>query len=1654
MGGFDLSVPIQADSPFKISAATGFVNQENEKKLYLNGNYLGGDFKYELGFRRNGNQIEPILKLNTDLSYIDGKIIEQKTPNGVKYDLKQVRFGKDISMTIVDGSIEVNGPKLISNLRFQQGGNAISVVGSLGYEQGQLDSDLKVSSPQVAAANGIVNYALKLADGSLKNDLTVVWDKDPNSKTSCFTWNQFADWSGQDVFKMKNALEVGKFNTIARLNGEFGSKILNVDSGLEYNNQKAELLIDNKYSQKQPHDYETSIYAAANQKSVKDEMKRDIEGDSSKIANKLELSTGLKLEVNGKVGHKFDCNHADVSLQGVFLPGPKKDQTKITIFVKNTEKDHSANSKITVGKNEFASFESKLTYGKQMVGSLKASAANAVTAEGNFQAANGKGNAVINASIKDRKLKGESQFNIAKPTFDFSTDIFYDYEKDNTKKVHFSTKNQVQDNSVVSKNEVEIFSEHYSFNVDASNDGTLENGKQKGSAVVSLPTGRKFSFNADREARFANEGKGNGAFHLTATDELPNKQQRQAIVDLKVNDLSPKAGFFDLTGSMKYRAYDNKDLKLQIGAKNLKKGHYSTATGSLQIDGSLVPDVATVKINLDEYCDNHAIYSASGKYGQVGDININGKFYVANKDRPHSHDFNGVLNLPKTKLQKLTVSSNGQLTEPADSEGAFIIKYSGTVDYAGKKTHVETDLKMSPSKGSGSAKLELPETKPISGEVSFSCNHKDKADGSLAVIYGDNKKFKTAMNVHMEGTNNLNVDISINADMESFKDIKLQLNAKQPSENEITAKLNLNADNQKYSLDYGHRVSPREPKFSVVIVRPQGTSKITAEAQLESQLKGKGKVAIENIESFNLVANIDGDMTTIENFFLKGDVDSELIGLKKFTYDIKSKDGSAGRTGFDFKFTQDGKHLFSGTTDFTTKMDKGRTIVEGKSTIKLTDGKSDEVSFQIIRNLFEAPRDGETGFGGTITLAIGASNYASDVKLTDKELHAKYTGCRTKTHCTNLETRSVLEKSSLDGFKHNLMLTVDLRDVGFAHEFKLNADTSRDGVKFNHAVDAYLQSKDKPEYQYSIFIRPTEAGAVLALPKRQVALDATYKYPERSPFGDYDGTVSFYMDKKNNPKQKTEIGFNGKLTQNDKNLVTGKAEMNFVHPRVKKLRVGGEFSANPDAMDVKSKIEFDVFSNPMDMIVVATNFGNSDNSGRGFNITSDLTIFSKGLGINMKYHEHAGLSFDQKLITIGSELTLPIQDFRFGLNAFLNDKSGEIIVIGFNQQVLKSIATFDANKYDMNVETTIKYLGSEPVVQKSSITGLTQGSFTLSKGNLFNVDSGYGIGKDIHLIVTGSGKEVFNGKIALDQSHFLSSNYHVDEAQFKAFTNNLQEQVKKDLDTADSEVKDKFNRLQSFWNEKLGKIQQAVPDFTQFQAEYQQELNKLVDELKQDPAIKKIIDQVAAIVGELAKAFEQISKAVSEQLATVEKALKENYEQSVKAFNENILPEIKKLYESLQQLLSEVYEQSVKLLTAVFERIAKALKTFEEDFNNISKAIKEATGNSYEAIGDFINSISQELKDLFETIKQQLQSLPGIDYLKEKYTEILGDFNPLETVKSVFAEFLAAISEVIPEQAKPLFDQVSDYLRKVILFDDFILWFFKNFVIENRGRTS
>lgn len=76
-----------------------------------------------------------------------------------------------------------------------------------------------------------------------------------------------------------------------------------------------------------------------------------------------------------------------------------------------------------------------------------------VDGTGSFKSTNGKGdgNVILTLQKVDRKFKISTTFNIAAPTYDMKTDFYYNYEKENDKKITFDTKNRVTKDSLDSK---------------------------------------------------------------------------------------------------------------------------------------------------------------------------------------------------------------------------------------------------------------------------------------------------------------------------------------------------------------------------------------------------------------------------------------------------------------------------------------------------------------------------------------------------------------------------------------------------------------------------------------------------------------------------------------------------------------------------------------------------------------------------------------------------------------------------------------------------------------------------------------------------------------------------------------------------------------------------------------------------------------------------------------------------------------------------------------------------------------------------------------------------------------------------------------------------------------------------------------------------
>lgn len=90
---------------------------------------------------------------------------------------------------------------------------------------------------------------------------------------------------------------------------------------------------------------------------------------------------------------------------------------------------------------------------KNMNGVFNVKVKDTIDGTGSFKSTNGKGDGSVLITLPkvDRKFKINTTFNIAAPVYDMKTDFYYNFEKENDKKITFDTKNKVTRESFDSK---------------------------------------------------------------------------------------------------------------------------------------------------------------------------------------------------------------------------------------------------------------------------------------------------------------------------------------------------------------------------------------------------------------------------------------------------------------------------------------------------------------------------------------------------------------------------------------------------------------------------------------------------------------------------------------------------------------------------------------------------------------------------------------------------------------------------------------------------------------------------------------------------------------------------------------------------------------------------------------------------------------------------------------------------------------------------------------------------------------------------------------------------------------------------------------------------------------------------------------------------
>ncbi len=138
----------------------------------------------------------------------------------------------------------------------------------------------------------------------------------------------------------------------------------------------------------------------------------------------------------------------------------------------------------------------------------------------------------------------------------------------------------------------------------------------------------------------------------------------------------------------------------------------------------------------------------------------------------------------------------------------------------------------------------------------------------------------------------------------------------------------MKADDKRYALVSQTSFTTVNPKVDVILTYPNYPDvKFFFELQNIGDSKYNAKLNMENFGDFNFISAAEGSFHSVENYNLVLDVDSPKIEINKVHVELNSKKGGKG---IEFKATEDGKNIVSGSADFTMQDQNGKVEISGQ----------------------------------------------------------------------------------------------------------------------------------------------------------------------------------------------------------------------------------------------------------------------------------------------------------------------------------------------------------------------------------------------------------------------------------------------------------------------------------------------------------------------------------------------------------------------------------------------------------------------------------------------------------------------------------------------------------------------------------------------------
>jgi len=349
---------------------------------------------------------------------------------------------------------------------------------------------------------------------------------------------------------------------------------------------------------------------------------------------------------------------------------------------------------------------------------------------------------------------------------------------------------------------------------------------------------------------------------------------------------------------------------------------------------------------------------------------------------------------------------------------------------------------------------------------------------------------------------------------------------------------------------------------------------------------------------------------------------------------------------------------------------------------------------------------------------------------------------------------------------------------------------------------------------------------------------------------------------------------------------------------------------------------------------------NSDHSLKGFNLTYALSLKSHGLGLDYLFHENTAVSYASRDYSYTYEFRGPTSKERFGVYLTGDFTKMALSAVVFDEELLRGVAKVDTAKKAIELESTVKLMGSEPIQTHVGVS-LGAASAHIKQGTFLSIETEAALNKALSFKATGNQKTLLNIHVALDQGHLLSTNYDVNDKEFKEFLKTAKAKIVDDTKKARGEFENHVTGAKNKLTGQINTIKENLPDFSKFNAEYKAELEKFSEDLLADKSIKEFVELFKKTYDALNKTVGEILRTLIEQFNQISKTINEFFKTLYDAFNEKILPILKDAYNHIVEALSHLFDEILNTIVNLFSKLIDSLKKFEEDFKKIGKSVNE-----------------------------------------------------------------------------------------------------------------